>query len=1156
MLQIRDISKTYITGDLEQKALDHVSLDLRDNEFIAILGPSGSGKTTFLNIVGGLDRYDSGDIIINGISTKKYKEKDWDAYRNHTIGFVFQSYNLIPHQSILKNVELALTISGISASERKARAIEALDMVGLKEQMHKRPSQMSGGQMQRVAIARALINNPDILLADEPTGALDSDTSIQVMDLLKEVAKDRLVVMVTHNPELAEKYATRIVTLKDGRIQTDTDPYVVSDVKDVKYESMGKSFMSFFTALNLSFNNLWTKRARTILVSLAGSIGIIGIALILSLSNGVNDYIRSIEEDTLSEYPLTIQSTGFNFTSLMVDRSESDGEEEIDGVREAQMARYAFSSVNANDLRALKQYFESDDSNIEDYTKTIEYSYDIVPQIYYVEDDAYRKVNPDTTFSSIGLGASSTNNSLMSMMMSTDVFYALPKTKALYENQYDVKAGHWPTNNHEMVLVLTDRGSIPDMVLYAMGFKDPKEIDHIVEQFAKDETISIEQEDPETYAYEDFLGVSFKLMHSADYYEYDEKYKVYVDKSDNKDFMQRKLNEAEDLTIVGVVKPKEDANVSMLMMGINYPSELQEDMIRYAEAQNVVRAQLADKEKDVITGNPFGEEGDNAFSMDSLFTVDEDALKEAFKFDPNQISMDPTAMNINIDPNSMQLQTPDLPDMDISNLMSNIEVDEEEMQNLTQEVLLGYLTYLNKNYSTELGNIQNSLQDYLRSTEAREIITNHLTNIMQNSIQFDISQEDLMGLVQEIMAGYQVYIQGQTFDTQEEIFNSFQTYLASQEAQAIVSAKLNELAGKVVIGEMDEGVIDTMIQELSTGFQQYVMTNLSGDINTITNAFSKYLALDSTSKTIEKGVEIVINTETLEQQLSTQMQSIAGTYTASIEQQIRSIMNNVTGQITNSMTQQMGNIGAQLEQAFTVNPEAFSKAIQVDMSEKDLQELMISMMSKEVATYDNNLKKLGYTNLDKPSMISIYPLNFNAKEEVICILDDYNDRMRDGGHEDRIINYTDTVGVLMSSVTTIIDTISYILVAFVAISLIVSSIMIGVITYISVLERKKEIGILRAIGASKKNISEVFNAETFIIGLCAGLFGIGITYLLLIPINAIVHHLTGNYNVNAFLQTPAAIILIALSVILTLIGGIIPARKAAKMDPVEALHSE
>ena len=640
MLQIQHICKEYRTGNLVQKALDDVSLNLRDNEFVAILGPSGSGKTTLLNIIGGLDRYDSGDLVINGISTKKYKDRDWDSYRNHTIGFVFQSYNLIPHQTVLSNVELALTISGIGKEERKKRAIDALKKVGLGEQLHKRPSQMSGGQMQRVAIARALVNDPDILLADEPTGALDSDTSIQVMDLLKEVAKDRLVVMVTHNPELAEEYATRIVTLRDGKIRSDTDEYIVDEqaLKEPEHKNMGKSSMSFLTALALSFNNLKTKKARTLLTSFAGSIGIIGIALILALSNGVNGYIQSIEEETLSEYPLQIQSTGFDITSMMVGNTGTDdtgkdisGKKKKDGqVKVLEMVTNMFSKMNTNDLKSLKTNLEKDSEQLKTYTNAVEYAYDVDPQIYREDQDGVRQVHPDKSFSSIGIGADSGANSMMSSMMSTNVFYRMPKNTSLYEKQYDVKAGRWPEKYNECVLVLSQDGGMSDFLLYTLGLRDQMELDDMIKAFASEEEIKTPSS-LGTYNYKDILNKTFKLVNAADYYEYDSQYKVWKDKSDNEAYMKKLVSEGEDLKIVGIVQPAEGSKATALNMGIGYPYSLMTHVAEEAKNSEIVKQQKADSNVNVFTGEAFGADpGKNGLDMGSLFTVDEDALQKAF----------------------------------------------------------------------------------------------------------------------------------------------------------------------------------------------------------------------------------------------------------------------------------------------------------------------------------------------------------------------------------------------------------------------------------------------------------------------------------------------------------------------------------------------
>ena len=619
MLQIKNIHKQYKTGNLIQKALDDVSLNLRDNEFVAILGPSGSGKTTLLNIIGGLDRYDKGDLIINEISTKNYKDRDWDSYRNHTIGFVFQSYNLIPHQTILSNVELALTISGVSKSKRREKAMKALEQVNLANQAHKKPNQLSGGQMQRVAIARALVNNPDILLADEPTGALDSVTSVQVMELLKEVAKDRLVVMVTHNPELAEKYATRIVNLRDGKIRSDTNPYIIKndEYNRAKHKNMGKTSMSFLTSLLLSFNNLKTKKGRTFLTSFAGSIGIIGIALILSLSNGVNSYIKSVEEDTLSEYPIQIQSTGLDISSMLVsdtnDSKEKTGEDDIEV---SNRIINMFSKIGSNDLESLKRYLDSSECPIKEYSKAIEYTYNVVPKIYSKNTENLRQLNPDISFSSLGMGSGVSSNSMMSSMMSTDVFYQMPSDKNLFKEQYDIKAGKWPQEYNECVLVLTPMGNISDFMLYTLGLRDYEELDNIVNKFSVGENVETPDFE-ETYSYDDILNITFKLIDNSDCYEYDSEYKIWKDKSDNVEYMKNLVNNGEDIKIVGVVKPKE-GTAAMLQTGIYYPATLTDYIIKKAADSQIVKEQLESPEVNVFSGKRFDDnEEDSSFDMNS-----------------------------------------------------------------------------------------------------------------------------------------------------------------------------------------------------------------------------------------------------------------------------------------------------------------------------------------------------------------------------------------------------------------------------------------------------------------------------------------------------------------------------------------------------------
>ena len=1201
MLQIQHICKEYRTGTLVQKALDDVSLNLRDNEFVAILGPSGSGKTTLLNIIGGLDRYDSGDLIINGISTKKYKDRDWDSYRNHTIGFVFQSYNLIPHQTVLANVELALTISGIGKEERKKRAIEALKKVGLGEQLHKRPSQMSGGQMQRVAIARALVIDPDILLADEPTGALDTATSVQVMELLKEVAKDRLVVMVTHNPELAEEYATRIVTLKDGKIRSDTDEFYVNEavMKEPEHKNMGKSSMSFLTALSLSFNNLKTKKARTLLTSFAGSIGIIGIALILALSNGVNAYIKSIEEETLSEYPLQIQSTGFDMTSMMVGNMDSGSgssdkkETKKDGeVKVMQVMTNMFSTMDSNDLKSLKEYLDDGKSGIEDYTSAVEYSYSISPRIFRQnKDGSVRQVNPDKSFEALGIGSGASTSSLMSSMMSTNVFFEMPKTGSLYENQYDVKAGRWPQNYDECVLVLTSDGGISDFLLYTLGLRDQLELDEMIREFINEEDVNTPV-DIGNYTYEDILGKTFKLVNVSDCYEYDSQYKVWKDKSDNKEYMKKLVDQGEDLKIVGIVQASEDANASALTPGIGYPQSLTEHVAKEAAKSEIVKDQLENPSKNVFTGEQFGTtEEKNGLDANSLFTVDENALQKVFGFDDSGLSGDLLSADslnlenafqmggdsldlsgmINLD--QISLDVSGMPQMNLGDMIESLDLTVKPggMQKLSESIMEGYQEYVKSHPEADYSNLAGDFMDYLMTDEAQKILKDNLQEIIENTGGFKITIDQMQDLVQRVMKGYQKYAAEKGYTDPDKFGEYLAEYLQTEEAKEIMNTWQQEIFGDTVLN-ITSDQLKKLTKELASSYPAYAVANGKADPTKMGDYFLNYLATADGKQRLMNGLSEAIDMDQLESQLGAAMGSYMskamGAYTGAIsgaiETQITSAMNQIVTQITggigNTMQAAMGNVGTQLQNMFgssmKIDTEAFAKAFQMNMTTDDLAELMTSMTMSATASYDNNLQKLGYADFDNPSQISIYPTDFESKEEVVKILDSYNSQMEKEGKEEQVITYTDIVGTLMSSVTNIVDIISYVLIAFVAISLVVSSIMIGVITYISVLERKKEIGILRAIGASKGNVSQVFNAETFIIGLCAGLIGIGLSLLLLIPGNMIIHAVADNNKVNAFLPVIPAIVLILLSIGLTLIGGIIPSKKAAKSDPVTALRTE
>ena len=912
MLQLKQIRKEYKTGDLIQTALDGVTLNLRDNEFVAVLGPSGSGKTTLLNIIGGLDRYDSGELIINNISTKRYNDRDWDSYRNHTIGFVFQSYNLIPHQSVLANVELALTISGISGNDRRERAKAALEKVGLGDQLHKRPNQMSGGQMQRVAIARALVNDPDILLADEPTGALDTDTSMQVMELLKEVAKDRLVVMVTHNPELAEKYATRIVKLRDGRIIDDSDTYEIekTELKEPQHRNMGKSSMSFKTALSLSFNNLRTKKARTLLTSFAGSIGIIGIALILAISTGVNTYISDLQKSTMASYPISIEAQSMDLSSMLAagrDNTDSAGEgadHEKDAVysdgSSIEMASSITTSITENNLTKFKEYLESDDCDITQYVgeNGIAYSYDTAFSVYAHDPDGILINTDGSTLdgsSSKGVGGMNMMSGMSSMMSSGSNNFEelMPGTEgnlisdAITDN-YELLYGEWANSYDEVVLVLDKNNEISSTALYELGILPSSEYKEILQKIEDGQEVAL---DTRQWSYEEICSQELYMIPACDLYQENEN--GLFEKIGDTDYeIESLLSSAIKLKITGVIRPAEDAETALISESIGYTSALTEYLIDYTNNSAVVQAQQASPDNNVLNGAEFSPADDAAKIADT------------------------------------------------------------------------------KNYL-------NRLSDKEKADMCREIL--------QSAYSDDPNNAQMM--------------------------------------QNMTDAQLSATLDRYVLG--------------------------SGDTE------------------------------------NERLLSIYDTYISS-------------------------------------------------------------------GSYDDNMTAFGYVSPDAPAGINIYVDSFEDKEAITDCIDDYNKTVAE---EDQI-SYTDYVGLLMSSVTTIVNVISYVLIAFVAVSLVVSSIMIGIITYISVLERTKEIGILRAIGASKRNISQVFNAETFIVGLCSGLIGIGITLLLLIPGNAIIHSLTGAADINAVLPIGSAVLLIVLSVILTLIGGFIPSKKAAKKDPVAALRAE
>ncbi len=937
MLELRKVNKEYRTGNLIQKALDGVSLAFREKEFVAVLGPSGSGKTTLLNIIGGLDRYDSGEMFIRGRETSSYGERDWDTYRNHTVGFIFQSYNLIPHQTLLSNVELAMTLSGVGREERRRRAQEALERVGLGEQALKKPAQLSGGQMQRVAIARALVNQPSILLADEPTGALDSETGKQVMELLREVAEDHLVIMVTHNPELAEKYATRTVRLRDGKVLEDTDPYTEEMPEEGRQkaktakEKVRRPSMSFFTALSLSVANLLSKKARTILVAFAASIGIAGIALILSLSTGANAYIRQMERDSLSQYPIEITSSAVSMEETMMQMmamASEMGQETEGQIREEQMMGGMMASTQANDLKTLKRWLDSGESGMEAYTRGVDYHYGISPQIYLLTEENgekdWRQVNPDQTFASMGLSMSENLSSLMSGYGANEVFRPLPVNPDLYEDDYTLLAGTWPQKDTDCVLVLSGTGGIPDIMLYTMGLRDAEALNSAIDGIVKGTGGGQKLEEARMYDPEEFLGISFRLLPACDTYVYDESLGIWLDMSGNRAGMLSLLEKAEEMRIVGVAQPADGVTFGILQLGIEYPASLLSRLMVTAEESPVVKAQHQSPDTDILTGRLFGETDDTG---------------------------------------------------GLSFLLQNMAIHPE---------------YLSQAVSFHWENLGMLETDETRLTAKRTV---------------------------------------------------------------------------------------RILRELSR----------TGESKTL-------------REMIQAGLPL---------------------------------------------------LGEILE----IDPEGMKQVITFEMDEAVMME-MYSARATRQATLKSNELKFGYADPKVPLRITIYPRDFESKQDVISLLDAYNAAMEAEGYSEKVITYTDYVGALMSSVTTIIDVITYVLIAFVAVSLVVSSIMIGIITYISVLERRKEIGILRAMGASRWNISEVFNAETILIGMLAGSIGIAVTLVLQIPINQIIRNLAGQEGIRAFLPPGAGLWLIVLCILLNLIGGAVPSRKASRQNPVEALRSE
>ncbi len=1083
MLDLKAICKRYVTQSFTQVALDSVSLSFRDNEFVAILGPSGSGKTTMLNVIGGLDHFDSGDLLIDGISTKDFSDRDWDAYRNNRIGFVFQSYNLIPHQTILENVELALTLTGVGHAERRQRARKALEAVGLGEHVNKRPSQLSGGQMQRVAIARALINDPEIVLADEPTGALDSTTSVQVMDLLKDVARDRLVIMVTHNPELAYRYATRIVNLADGKITDDSDPFDAAKAARRDAKPTRKTSMSFVTALGLSARNLMTKKGRTAMTAFAGSIGIIGIAAILALSNGVNGYIKKVEEDTLSSYPLTISKQDYDLSSMMgghetTDEKASKGEDSsgaadgkakgTDKIPVVTAVKDMFASVKSNDMTSFKAWLDDGGDGIDKEVNAIQYGYGVTPVVYRSGkgDEKPVRLVPNAMTEAMSGGASSAATVSMDSM-GTSVFNEMIDDQSLLDSQYDVVAGHWPTSANEAVMVLSSRGTVGDYTLYSIGALDIDELNDLVNSAM---TADGKVETPKTgtdFTYDDALSTTFKVLSPADAYRKNEETGMWTDMSGDADFMAAKVADGIDVRIVGVVRPNETANASALSPGIAYTHALTRQLMERAADSQIVQEQLAHPETDVFTGKTFDElqgEAKQGVDLGSMFSVDEAALKSAFSFDTSALSgaaggmdlsgIDLSGLDIDLSGVGKDIDFSDImvkaPAPDFSSIFDGLELTPEQMQ--------------------QAGALANQLfEGFMRSDQFKAL-----------------SPEDLKDA--------------------SKLATAFSTYLENDAAAQQCLAQLKALGGDALAERLQQAMGDYVQKQLAPYLQQ---------------------SMDQVMKAISEQIAATV---------STQLKAGAAG-------------------LMDQMATQMSSSFANLASAMRVDANAFACAIHFNMDAEDLSSLMMSYAKASKLTYDNNLTTLGYADEADPISVKIFPRDFEAKERVLDHIDAYNKQVKAAGHDEQAISYTDYMGIIMGSVTDIVNTISLVLIAFVSISLVVSSIMIGIITYISVLERKKEIGILRAIGASKRNVANVFNAETFIEGLIAGVFAVVVVVAVSFPVNAWALAAKQVPNLMS-LPVQDALTLIAISVLLTVVAGLLPARSASKKDPVEALRSE
>ena len=1127
MLELKGITKEYKTGAETVHALRGIDLAFRESEFVSILGPSGCGKTTMLNILGGLDQYTSGDLLINGISTKEYKDADWDAYRNDTIGFVFQSYNLISHQTVLSNVELALTLSGVSAAERKSRAVRALEQVGLGDQINKHPAEMSGGQVQRVAIARALINDPDIILADEPTGALDTETSTQVMAILKEISRRKLVIMVTHNPELAEAYSTRIVRLSDGRVISDSDPFDpgiheitegISIEPDSRNEAVGKfagraagrrnRSMSMATALHLSLNNLMTKKARTLLTAFAGSIGIIGIALILSVSNGFQTYIDKLEEDTLSSYPLTIMSETADMTSMitafMANVSDTEGEESGNRLHEQQIMTDLLASVGSNDLAAFKKHIDSNLDTIGDWFNSYQYSYGLSVNIYSTNMEyGPLRVSPGSIMQSYMSGLQQSSFS----MMNTDVFFQMMDNEELLKSQYKVLAGKWPEKYDELLLVLDSEDQLNDYIVYTLGLRNPQELKDMINDVMDGKKVENTNKRLE-WTYDDFLGMEFALVHACDTYKRNSSYDVWEDMSDDEDYMEDLIKKSEKLHITGIVCAKEASGANAMDSGVGYLPTLTEHMIKYAADSDIVKIQLAAKKTDVFSGKTFEDIRNNnseGLGFDDMISIDENKLKKALGGD--------------IDPNAIQKEIENIAKQEIKDLAGNDSAEKIE-EDVTAALKKGC----------------SDIIDDLKSQADDSEIFNADKDSVQKALSKNLNTGKHAQIVNPLLNGFAELIPGMQAGVKTAVITEAVKGGAKAAGLQVTDEQASRIAAALAKdGSIDAEALTEIMPDLPAAMAPMMASVLSGIPSQIPASAYNEALFTALAQTVDPYTT------------NKDVQSGIKQYGEGIE-----MMQNA--QIVGPA---LGKAAAAVGKQFNVDPSGIADAFTMKMDEDEITRLITAYVSGGAETsYDTNLMKLGYADINKPYSISFYLKDFESKENFLKFIDDYNQEMQDSGNDDMVISYTDVTGVMIKSVKNITNAVSYVLIAFVAISLIVSSIMIGVITYISVLERTKEIGILRAIGASKKDIARIFNAETIIIGLCAGLIGIGASLLLLIPINHILIRLTKISALKAILPAVGGVALVLISIILTFIAGLIPSGMAARKDPVVALRTE